>query len=110
MLYSFIYSPRKGTRAAEMEDQIPKEVQGERFNRLLSLQNEIALEKNLPLVGKTLRVLCDGESKNNSEAYSGRTETNKIVFFEGKPEDIGNYVWVKIERAEAFALYGTVVR
>ena len=110
MLYSFIYSPRKGTRAAEMEDQIPKEIQGERFNRLLALQNDIALEKNQPLVGKTVRVLCDGESKNNSEAYSGRTESNKIVFFEGRPEDEHNYVWVKIERAEAFALYGTVVR
>ena len=110
MLYSFIYSPRKGTRAAEMQDQIPKEIQGERFNRLLALQNAIALEKNEPLVGKTIRVLCDGESKNNPDTYSGRSEANKIVFFEGIPEDTGNYVWVKIERAEAFALYGTVVR
>ena len=110
MLYSFIYSPRKGTRAAEMENQIPREIQNERFNRLLALQNDVALEKNQPLVGKTVRVLCDGESKNNPETYSGRTEANKIVFFEGRPEDAENYVWVKIERAEAFALYGTVVR
>ena len=110
MLYSFIYSPRKGTRAAEMENQIPKEIQGERFNRLLALQNEIALQKNLPLVGKTVRVLCDGESKNNPDTYSGRTDGNKIVFFEGEPADRERYVWVKIERAEAFALYGTVIR
>ena len=110
MLYSFIYSPRKGTKAAEMPDQIPKEIQGERFNRLLALQNEIALEKNKPLVGQTVRVLCDGESKNNSEMYSGRTEGNKIVFFEGTPEDSQKYVWVKIDRAEAFALYGEIVR
>ena len=85
-------------------------MQGERFNRLLALQNEIALGKNEALVGKTLRVLCDGESKNNSEAYSGRTDGNKIVFFEGKPEYTDNYVSVKIDRAEAFALYGTVVK
>lgn len=110
MLYSFIYSPRKGTRAAEMENQIPKEIQGERFNRLLALQNGIALEKNESLVGKTLRVLCDGESKNNPDTYSGRTEANKIVFFAGEPEHVGKYVSVRIERAEAFALYGTLVK
>lgn len=106
MLYSFIYSPRKGTPAAEMEYQIPREIQNARFDRLLALQNEIALEKNSPTVGKTVKVLCDGESKTNSEMYSGRTEGNKIVFFEGAPEDKGKFVSVKIERAEAFALYG----
>ena len=106
MLYSFIYSPRKGTPAAEMEDQIPREIQNARFDRLLALQNEIALEKNSPMVGKTVKVLCDGESKTNSDIYSGRTEGNKIVFFKGEPSDKGNFVSVKIERAEAFALYG----
>lgn len=110
MLYSFIYSPRKGTPAAEMEDQIPRSVQNARFDRLLETQNAIALEKNLPMVGKTVRVLCDGESKTNSETYSGRTEGNKIVFFEGEPEDKGNFVNVKIDRAEAFALYGEKVK
>ena len=109
MLYSFIYSPRKGTPAAEMEDQIPREVQNARFDRLLALQNEIALEKNLPMVDKTVKVLCDGESKTNSDVYSGRTEGNKIVFFEGAPSDKGKLVSVKIERAEAFALYGSKI-
>ena len=107
MLYSFIYSPRKGTPAAEMEDQIPKAVQNKRFERLLSTQNEIALEKNMPLVGKTVRVLCDGESKTNSALYSGRTEQAKIVFFEGMEADVGKFVEVRIDRAEAFALYGS---
>ena len=106
MLYSFIYSPRKGTPAAEMEYQIPKEIQGTRFNRLLEVQNEIALQKNSKLVGKTLTVLCDGESKTDKSTYSGRTETNKIVFFSGEPSDTGQYVKIKIARAEAFALYG----
>ena len=106
MLYSFIYSPRKGTPAAEMEDQIPKEIKGARFERLLALQNEIALAKNLPLVGRTVRVLCDGESKTNSDVFSGRTDGNKIVFFKGEEKDRGNFVDVKINRAEAFALYG----
>lgn len=106
MLYSFIYSPRKGTPAAEMEDQIPNKVQSERFERLLAVQNEIALKKNQPLVGQTLRVLCDGVSKNNDSIYSGRTDSSKIVFFEGEPNDTGRFVNIKIDRAEAFALYG----
>ena len=106
MIYSFIYSPRKGTPAAQMEDQVPPEVQKTRFEKLLAVQHEISLEKNLPLVGKTVRVLCDGVSKTNEEVYSGRTEEGKIVFFEGEECDKGNFVMINIERAEAFALYG----
>ena len=109
MLYSFIYSPRNGPPAAKMEDQIPKKIQNERFERLLAVQNQIALEKNLPLVGKVVRVLCDGESKTNSLLYSGRTEQSKIVFFEADKNDIGRFINVEIERAEAFALYGKKV-
>ena len=106
MLYSFIYSPRRGTPAAEMEDQISAEVKSARFERLLAVQNEIALEKNLPFVGQTVRVLCDGISKTNDAVYSGRTDGSKIVFFEGCEEDTGRFVNVRITRAEAFALYG----
>lgn len=108
MLYSFIYSPRKGTPAAEME-QVPDAEKSERFDRLLTAQNAIALEKNIPLVGQTLRVLCDGASKSDDAVYSGRTAGNKIVFFEGEPSMIGGFVNVKIQRAEAFALWGDAV-
>ena len=109
MIYSFIYSPRKGTPAAEMECQIPDSVKSERFNRLLAVQNEIAFELNQQEVGKTLRVLCDGISKNNEKVYSGRSEGNKIVFFDGEEPDTGKYINIKIDRAEAFALYGEKV-
>jgi len=105
MLYSFIYSPRKGTPAASME-QVPGEIKSARFERLLAVQNRIATEKNQPLVGKALRVLCDGVSKNNDALYAGRSEGNKIVFFVGEPCDTGNWVDIRIERADAFALYG----
>ncbi len=108
MLFSFIYSPRKGTPAAEMEQVDPK-LTGARFDRLLALQHDIALEKNQPLVGKTVRVLCDGPSKNNPEIYSGREEGNKIVFFHATRADIGKFVSVKIDRADAFALWGEKV-
>ena len=108
MIFSFIYSPRKGTPAAEMEDQIPKAVQNERFERLLALQQGISLASNQPLVGQTIHVLCDGVSKNDDQKYSGRTEGGKIVFFDG-PAMAGQFLQVKIDRAEPFALYGNLV-
>ena len=105
MLFSFIYSPRKGTPAAEWE-QVPKDVTAARFERLLEKQKGIGKEKNDALVGKTLRVLCDGVSKGNEALYSGRTDGNKIAFFEGDEKDVGKFVNLTVERADAFALYG----
>lgn len=109
MIYSFIYSPRKGTPAAEMENQIPDEVKSARFERLLEVQNGISLASNKKLEGKTLRVLCDGRSKNNSKVFSGRSEGNKIVFFDGDDTHTGKFVNILVERAETFALYGKIV-
>ena len=106
MLYSFIYSPRKGTPAAEMEGQIPKEVASERFERLLALQERMALAVNRPLVDTEQRVLCDGPSKTDAGMLSGRNSQNKIVFFEDDGTRAGEWVTVKIERMTAFALYG----
>ena len=74
----------------------------------MDVQNEIAADINRCAVGTTVRVLCDGVSKNNPGVYSGRTEGNKIVFFQGTPDMEGQFVQVKIDRAEAFALYGQV--
>ena len=110
MIFSFIYSPRKGTPAAAMEDQVPPRIQHERFDRLLALQNGIATGINQTLVGKPLRVLCDGVSKNNPDLLSGRTDGNKIAFFRGPAEWTGKYVGFTAERADAFALYGDAAR
>ena len=107
MLYSFIYSPRVGTPAAAMEDQIPRAVQNARFDRLLALQEGIATEKNQPMLGKTVRVLCDGKSKTDTEMLSGRTSENKIVFFPDDGTAAGEFVNVEIDRVAPFALYGT---
>ena len=109
MIYSFIYSPRKGTPAAEMENQIPSAVQSERFNRLLNLQNDIAYKINQKHLGETIRVLCDGPSKNNPDVMCGRTEGNKIVLFDGTSELTGQYVNIKINKCETFALIGEIV-
>jgi tRNA-2-methylthio-N6-dimethylallyladenosine synthase len=110
MMYSFIYSKRSGTPAAEMEDQIPEEVTGKRFPRLIELQNEISLERNLVWENKVLRVLVDGKSKNNPDKYSGRTDGNKIVLFDGDESLVGKFVNIKITRAQTFALVGEIVR
>ena len=108
MIFSFIYSPRKGTPAAEMAEQIPPEVQKERFDRLLKVQAQISLDSNKPYEGRTVRVLCDGRSKNNNEVFSGRTDGGKIVFFDAEDNDKGCFINVNIEKADTFALYGKI--
>ena len=108
MIFSFQYSPRKGTPAAEME-QIAPEVKQARFDRMLALQNSICLSQNKQLEGMTIRVLCEGASKNNEGTFYGRTEGGKIVFFEPSPENIGKFVNIQIERGETFALHGKII-
>ncbi len=108
MVYSFIYSPRKGTPAASMPDQIPDDVKGERLRRLLDLQTEIAGEINLGYVGKTVRVLCCGRSKNDPSMLEGRTEGGKIVLFPGNAASEGEYIEVRIADGRPYALYGEI--
>lgn len=108
MLYAFIYSPRKGTPAADM-DPVPEAIRKSRFERLIAQQNDISLALNQPLVGTVQRVLCDGESKTDASVYTGRNYGNKSVFFEGTPDMVGRFVRVVIERAAPYALYGRVV-
>ena len=109
-VYSFIYSPRRGTPAADYPDQIPPAVSRERMRRLLDLQCEISAEKNRPLVGKTLRVLCDGPSPDGTPGImTGRTEGGKLVHFPAPEDCVGRFVNVKIDRADAFALRGTLI-
>lgn len=107
-IYTFIYSPRKGTPASEMEDQIPEDIQKERFNRLVDLQNSISKDFNDAMVGKTVKVLVDGKSKNNDGVYMSRTENNRIVHFESNEDYTGQFINIKITRGDTFALYGEI--
>ena len=110
-VFSFIYSARKGTPAAEMDNQVPPEVQSERFERLLSLQTDISREKNEGYLGKTVRVLIDAPAKNGKEnMYSGRTDGGKLVHVEATPKDVGCFVTVKIEQIASFAMQGVILR
>ena len=104
-IFSFIYSPRKGTPAYEME-QVPEEIKHKRYDYLCQVQNEISNEINQTYVGKIIRVLVDGKSKNNENVYTSRTEGNKIVHFECDNDYTGEFINVKITKADTFALYG----
>lgn len=108
-IYSFIYSPRKGTPAAKME-QVPSDVTAERFDRLLKLQGEISNRKNQAYVGTVQRVLVEGRSKTDPTKLTGRNEKNRLVHFEGDDTLIGGISEVFIDRAETYALYGTLCR
>ncbi len=106
MAFTFIYSPRTGTPAAKMEDQIPEETKKERLERLMGLQNQISLEKNQKMLGEVVEVLVDGKSKNDLKMYSGRDRKNKLVIFPSKKNIKGELVKVKIERVQSFTLFG----
>ncbi|MGC9512287.1 MAG: tRNA (N6-isopentenyl adenosine(37)-C2)-methylthiotransferase MiaB [Fidelibacterota bacterium] len=89
--FMFKYSPRPGTKAAKMDDDVPDDEKSDRLNRLIRLQYEHTLEKNRSLIGKEVEILVEKESKKHSSDMMGRTSTNKIVVFPAlhyKPKDL----------------------
>ena len=105
MIYTFIYSPRVGTIASKMEEQIPKEVSNRRFKSLSDMENEIAQELNEKFIGKTMRVLSDGLNKNGIPC--GRSTQNKIVTYDEFVKE-GEFIDVVIENVGAYALNGKI--
>ena len=108
-LFSFIFSPRVGTPAAEMEDKIPHEVSTERFARLLEVSNAISLERNERFVGRTVRVLAEEVSKTDKTTITGRADTPRPIHFKADKSIIGQFVNVKITKAETFSLSGEII-
>lgn len=107
--FTFIYSPREGTPAAAMEDNVPMHVKQERLARLNERVNAYAHERNEAYMGKTVRVLIDGPSKKNKDVYCGYTETNKLVNFSLKQGDVGDIVNVRITDIKTWSLNGEQV-
>lgn len=107
--FTFIYSPREGTPAAKMKDDVPMEVKKERLQRLNDLQNEISRQKNEALRGQVVEVLVEGESKKNPDVLSGRTRTNKLVNFKGPKHLIGKFAHVRIDEPKTWTLQGVWV-
>ena len=107
--FVFRYSPRRGTPAAEMPNQIDEDVKEERNQDLLRIVNESTRRAGERLVGREVEVLCEGPSKTNPARLMGRTRTNKIVVFEGDQELSGELVDVRVQQANGFSLYGTPI-
>lgn len=107
--FTFLYSVRQGTPAAEYEDQIPEEVKHQRFDRLVDAVNADSAEKNAAYKGRIERVLVEGVSKKNENTLTGRTEGFKFVDFEGGRELIGQMVNVEITEGKTFSLTGKIV-
>ncbi|WP_059105240.1 tRNA (N6-isopentenyl adenosine(37)-C2)-methylthiotransferase MiaB [Shouchella shacheensis] len=107
--YTYIYSPREGTPAARMEDNVPKDVKKKRLARLNALVNEISNQRNLDYQDKVVEVLVEGESKKNRDVLAGRTRTNRLVNFVGPKASIGEIVYVYIKEAKTWSLDGELV-
>lgn len=108
-LFTFIYSPRKGTKAAAMEDPVPLEQKKEWFRELLEVQEKIASKRCKSMVGKTERALVEGRTSNGKHLYA-RTSGNIIIEFDGEDNLVGSFKRLKINRALNWILEGSVER
>ncbi len=107
-IFSFIYSRREGTPAAKLDFVLDEKEIHRNFNRLLEVQNEISLKKNKAYIGTEQLILVDGESKNDPEMLTGRTESGKAVNFKGEKNLIGKYINVRITEARTWSLNGEI--
>ena len=108
-LFTFIYSPRKGTPAAEMEDPMSKEEKSANFNRLVEAQNRISLEKHQAYIGTVQHCLVDGESEDPRNNLNARTPGGRLVHLNGDVGLIGQFVDVKITDCSTWALFGELL-
>ena len=106
MIYMFCYSIRKGTRAEKMDGQIEEKVKVERLERLKALYEKMVGENNDKKIGKVYKILIEGKSKTNENKYTGRTIDNKVVVLDGKDEDIGKIMDIKIVENNKWYLTG----
>ena len=107
-VYMFIYSRRVGTPGDKMENQIPEEIKHKRFDRLKALVESQIAENNKKYVGTIQKVLVEGESKNNKELLTGRTDSNKVVIFKGNKELIGQMIDLEIVSEHMWYLKGEI--
>jgi tRNA-2-methylthio-N6-dimethylallyladenosine synthase len=112
MSYMFFYSERPGTLAArKYEDDVPLEVKKRRLSEIIRLQNQISFRHNQNDIGKTYKVLIEGDSKKSEDDFKGRNSQNKmIVFPKQKGLKAGDYCWVKVNEATSATLIGTIVQ
>lgn len=103
--FTFIYSPRKGTPASKME-QIPYAIKQERIGRLIKLQNKITKEISETYIGNVYEILCEDVAPKFDGMVCGRTDSGRLVTFEGTKDDIGKFIPVKITQSRSASLFG----
>ncbi|MBQ6119362.1 MAG: TRAM domain-containing protein, partial [Clostridia bacterium] len=108
-LFTFIYSPREGTKAVRLDDPVPAAEKSKWFSELLKTQEAIAAQRCAAMVGKTYEVLAEGATKENDGRLTGRTEGNVNIDFPGDPFLIGRYVNVRVTEAKNWILSGELV-
>ncbi len=105
-MFTFIYSPRTGTPAASMPDPVSRAEKQVWFDRLLDSANRISAEKHAAYVGKTCRVLVDGETNDPTRNLSARTKGGRLVHLTGDPALVGQFVNAEITDSSTWALFG----
>jgi len=108
-LFTFIYSPRPGTKAAELPGPATRQEKQKWFDKLLEVQNAMSAKLHADYIGKTVRVLVDGESDDAKFPLSSRTEGNRLVRLKGDKSLIGRFIDVKVTDSNTWALYGEPV-
>ena len=108
-VYMFIYSRRVGTPGDKMENQVPEEQKHKRFDKLKALVESQIEENNQKYIGTIQKVLVEGTSKNNEKMLTGRTDSNKVVIFEGDKNLIGNMIEIKIVSEHMWYLRGEIL-
>lgn len=107
--FTFIYSPRENTPAAEFPDDVSQDMKKQRLQRLNDLQYGVSLQHNQNLLGHVLEVLVEGQSKTNPHVLAGRTRSNKLVLFAGAVALTGQLVQVRIDEPKTWTLTGTLL-
>lgn len=107
-VYMFIYSRRVGTPGDKMENQVPEEIKHKRFDKLKDLVESQIQENNKKYIGTIQKVLVEGTSKNNEQMLTGRTDSNKVVIFEGDKDLIGNMTELQIISEHMWYLRGVL--
>ena len=105
--FTFVYSKRQGTKAAEMENQIPEEVQKDRIMRLVALVNSLTRKKSEKYVGKTVEILCEDYDEKKG-LYLGRDEFGRMGYFASTENKIGEFVQLKVTKANGISLFGEI--
>lgn len=107
--FTFRYSPRENTKAWHLGDDVSEEVKIDRLNEIIEAQRGVSYRRNQRLIGQTVEVLVEGESRKSTSDLSGRTDTNKTVVFPRGDAQIGHYLNITIERANSATLFGRPV-